>query len=140
MSVTQTIPAIDTETTVNRLLKAESVIGLAVGLAGGALQSAALGTALTRSLLVGGLYGLAFTILLGQRTRTAGAGLIWGLASALLMWLVFPAGLGPLFSRSFHSMATLGDARDHSVPGELPCMPGNACWHRVGRTQSVAIF
>jgi uncharacterized membrane protein YagU involved in acid resistance len=112
MSVTQTIPAIDTETTVNRLLKAESVIGLAVGLAGGALQSAALGTALTRSLLVGGLYGLAFTILLGQRTRTAGAGLIWGLASALLMWLVFPAGLGPLFSRSFHSMATLGDARD----------------------------
>ncbi|HEX8801054.1 MAG TPA: hypothetical protein VF772_20695 [Terriglobales bacterium] len=124
MSMTRTIPAIHTETTVNRLLKAESVIGLAVGLAGGALQSAVLGIALTRSLLVGGLYGLAFTILLGQRTRTAGAGLIWGLASACLMWLVFPAGLGPLFSRGFHSMAALGDARDQFplLVGYLVCL------------------
>lgn len=124
MSVTQTIPAIDTETTVNRLLQAGSAIGLAVGLAGGALQSAVLGIALTRSLLVGGLYGLAFTILLGQRTRTAGAGLIWGLASAFLMWLVFPAGLGPLFSRGFHSMAALGDAREQFplLVGYLVCL------------------
>jgi hypothetical protein len=124
MSVTQTISAIDTETTVNRLLKAESVIGLAVGLAGGVLQSAVLGTALTRGLLVGGLYGLAFTILFGQRTRTAGAGLIWGLASAFLIWLVFPAGLGPLFSRGFHSMAALGDARDQFplLVGYLVCL------------------
>ena len=124
MSVTQTIPAIDNETTVRRLLKTQSVIGLAVGLIGGALQSAALGTGLMRSLLVGGLYGLAFTTLFERRARTAGAGLIWGLASALLMWLVFPAGLGPLYDRGFHAMASLGDARDQFplLVGYLLCL------------------
>jgi hypothetical protein len=124
MSVTQAIPVMDTEETVNRLFKPEWLIGLAVGLAGGALQSVALGMALSRSLLVGGLYGLAFTILLGQRTRTAGAGLIWGLASAFLMWLVFPAGLGPLFNQRFRSMAALGDAREQFplLVGYLVCL------------------
>lgn len=124
MSVTQTIPAINNETTMHRLIKTESVIGLAVGLAGGAVQSAALGTALTRSVLVGGLFGLVFTALFERRARTAGAGLIWGLASAFLMWLVFPAGLGPLFGRGFHSMAALGDARDQFpvLVGYLVCL------------------
>ncbi|HEX8895196.1 MAG TPA: hypothetical protein VF783_17845 [Terriglobales bacterium] len=124
MSVTQTIPALDAETTAHRLLRTETVIGIAVGLAGGALQSFALGIALTRSLLVGVVFGLAFAILLQSRARTAGAGLIWGLASAFLMWLVFPAGLGPLFSRRFHSMAALGDAREQFplLVGYLVCL------------------
>jgi hypothetical protein len=43
-----------------------------------------------------------------------GAGLIWALAFALLAWIVFPAGLLPLFrgAHSFaHSQAMLSDAR-----------------------------
>ena len=124
MSVTQTISAIDNETTVRSVFKTESAIGLAIGLAGGALQSVALGTALTRSMLVGGLFGLAFATLFERRVRTAGSGLIWGLASAFLMWLAFPAGLVPLFSQGFHSMAALGDARDQFplLVGYLVCV------------------
>jgi uncharacterized membrane protein YagU involved in acid resistance len=124
MSVTQTIPIFDRETKVHRFVRAELVIGLAVGLAGGAVQSAAVGTGLMHGLLAGGLFGVVFAILLAQRARTAGAGLIWGLASAFLMWLIFPAGLLPLYLRGFHSMGALGDARDQFplLVGYLICL------------------
>ena len=124
MSVTQTIPVIDAETKVHRLVKPELLIGLAVGLAGGAVESAALGTSLLHELMVGGVFGLIFGVLLTRRASTAGAGLIWGLASAFLMWLVFPAGLGPLYSRGFHSMGAVGDARTQFplLVGYLVCV------------------
>jgi len=124
MSVTQTIPAIDAETKMHRFVRTESVIGLTVGLAGGAVESAALGAPLTHGLIVGGLFGLIFAIFFQRRAGTAGAGLIWGLASAFLIWLVFPAGLGSLYSRGFHSMAALGDARDQFplLVGYLVCL------------------
>jgi hypothetical protein len=124
MSVTQTIPVIDAETKVHRFVRTEWVIGLVIGLAGGALERAALGTSLTHGLAVGGVFGLIFALFLERRVSTAGAGLIWGLASAFLMWLVFPAGLVPLYLRGFHSMAALGDARDQfpQLVGYLVCL------------------
>src|SRR5215472_8398173 len=124
MSVTQTIPAINVEPKMRSFAIPELLIGLAMGLAGGVVQSVALGTALTHGLVVGGLFGLVFAILFENRSRTAGAGLIWGLASAFLMWLVFPAGLGPLYSRGFHSMGSLGDARNQFplLVGYLVCL------------------
>ena len=74
--------------------------------------------------LVGGLFGLVFGIFFARRATSAGAGLIWGLAAAFLMWLVFPAGLRPLFAAGFHSMAALGDARDvfPLLVGYLVCL------------------
>jgi uncharacterized membrane protein YagU involved in acid resistance len=111
MSVTQTISAMDAETKVHRFARSELVIGLTVGLAGGAVESGALGSALIQGLTVGGLFGLAFALFLNRRASTAGAGLIWGLASAFLTWLVFPAGLGGLYSRGFHSMGAVADAQ-----------------------------
>jgi len=124
MSVTQTIPIIDTETRVRRFLRAGSVIGLAVGLAGGAVVRAALGAPMTHELILGGLFGLIFSLVLDRRACTAGAGLIWGLASAFLMWLIFPAGLQPLYLRGFHSMGALGDAKDQFplLVGYLICL------------------
>ena len=62
------------------------------------LQSLALGTPITHGLAVGGAFGLVFGIFFARRATSAGAGLIWGLAAAFLMWLVFPAGLRPLFA------------------------------------------
>ena len=94
MSVTQTIPVIDGESKMHGFVKTELVIGLAVGLAGGAVGSAALGMSVIHGLTVGALFGLIFALFLDRRASTAGAGLIWGLAAAFLMWLVFPAGLG----------------------------------------------
>jgi hypothetical protein len=72
----------------------------------------------------GGAFGLAFALLFGRRATSAGAGLIWGLAGAFLMWVIFPAGIVPLYSGGFHSMATLGDARDQFplLVGFLLCL------------------
>src|SRR5215469_17415663 len=124
MSITQTTPVIDAKAKAHRFVRSEWVIGLTVGLAGGAVQSAPVGMGLMHGLLVGGLFGLVFAILFAQRARTAGAGLIWGLASAFLMWLIFPAGLLPLYLRGFHSMGALGDARDQFplLVGYLICL------------------
>lgn len=87
-------------------------LGLVVGLSGGMVQSLALGTPVTHGVVIGGLFGLIFAIFFAQRATSAGAGLIWGLAAAFLMWLVIPAGLEPLFSSGSHSMAMLSDTRD----------------------------
>ncbi len=118
MSVTQSVAAIDVETNVVSLFKGELSIGMAVGLAGGTVQSLVLGAPLIHGLAVGTLFGLVFALLFASRASSAGAGLIWGLAAAFLTWLVFPAGLGLLFDRGFHSMTAVG-ARD-----EFPLLVG----------------
>src|SRR5499427_8258432 len=124
MSVTQSLSTIEVESRVRSFAKTEVMLGLLVGMAGGAVQSLALGTPLTHELAVGAAFGLAFALLFDRRATSAGAGLIWGLAVAFLMWLVFPAGVGPLYSRGFHSMPALGDARDQFplLVGYLVCL------------------
>ena len=124
MSVTQSLPTIEVESRVRSFAKTEVMLGLLVGMAGGAVQSLALGTPLTHELAVGAAFGLAFALLFDRRATSAGAGLIWGLAAAFLMWVVFPAGLGPVYSRGFHSMAALRDARDQFplLVGYLVCL------------------
>ena len=124
MSVTQSLPTIEVESRVRSFAKIEVMLGLLVGMAGGVVQSFALGTPLTHELAVGAAFGLAFALLFDRRATSAGAGLIWGLAAAFLMWVVFPAGLGPVYSRGFHSMAALRDARDQFplLVGYLVCL------------------
>jgi hypothetical protein len=124
MSVTQMIPAMNTETKAHRFVRTEAVVGVIVGMAGGAAESLALATPLTYGLIVGGLFGLIFAVFFNRRASTAGAGLIWGLASAFLMWLVFPAGLGPLYTGGLRAMGALGDARTQFplLVGYLVCL------------------
>ncbi len=86
--------------------------GLAVGGAGGALGSALLATSPARGIMLGSLFGLAFGLLFAYRATSSGAGLIWGLGAAFLLWLVLPAGILPLLASSGRSMAKLADARD----------------------------
>jgi hypothetical protein len=112
MSASQSVAALNLETRTRSLLGLETAVGLVVGLGGGVVQSFALGTPVSHGLAVGGAFGVVFAILFARRASSAGAGLIWGLAAAFLMWLVFPAGLRPLFARGVHSMAEFGDARD----------------------------
>lgn len=112
MSVTRTLPAIEIETKVRGFSMTEVMLGLLVGLAGGVVQSMTLGTPVAHGVLVGGVFGLVFALLFQRRATSAGAGLIWGLAAAFLTWVVFPAGIGPLYNRGFHSMAAIGDARN----------------------------
>ena len=124
MSASSALAAVNTETKPRNLARLEAAVGLVVGSGGGVLQSLALGTPVTHGMAVGGTFGLVFGILFARRATSAGAGLIWGLAAAFLMWLVFPAGLLPLFTGGARSMAGLGDTRDQFplLVGCLVCL------------------
>jgi hypothetical protein len=124
MSASQSVAALHVETRTRSLVGFETAVGLVVGLGGGVVQSFALNTPISHGFAVGGTFGVAFAILFARRASSAGAGLIWGLAAAFLMWLVFPAGLRPLFAKGVHSMAEFGDVRDQFplLVGYLTCL------------------
>ena len=96
-------------------------LGLGTGALGGALKSTIISEPITQGLLLGGIFGLAFSFLCATRARTPGAGLIWGLGSALFLWflasveLLVPAG-------SFASMLSDTQARFPQLVGYLICL------------------
>lgn len=89
----------------------EALLGLSTGVLGGAIQSEILSAPMSHSILLGGIFGLAFSLFFASRANTPGAGLIWGLAGALLLWFVMPTGIDLLLLRSASSMAMLNDAQ-----------------------------
>jgi len=78
----------------------------------GCLGGAATGLPLPVGVALGGLYGLVFVVAAAPRADSAGAGLLWGLGYALVLWLLVPAGLFPLLDGAPH-MAMLDAARAH---------------------------
>ena len=71
-------------------------LGLVVGcLGGGATWASGLASPLT-GVALGTLYGVLFALLVARRAVGPGAGLLWGLGYALLLWLAGPVGLFPL--------------------------------------------
>ena len=99
------------------------VVTVMTGILGGVLQSVVLHSPLVNGLAIGAVFALVFALLFSRRTTSPGAGLIWGLAFALLIWLVFPAGLRPVIMRR-HNMALLGDAQEQfpALVGYLVCL------------------
>src|SRR6516162_8431236 len=89
----------------------EPLLGLTTGVLGGAIQSQILSAPIGHSLLLGGIFGLAFGLFFARRAITPGAGLIWGVGCALLLWFVVPTGIGAFLLRSGSSDAMLNDAR-----------------------------
>jgi hypothetical protein len=89
----------------------DSLLGLLTGVLGGAIQCKILAAQMSHSILLGGIFGLAFSLFFARRATTPGAGLIWGLAGALLLWFVMPTGIDVLLLRSVSSMAMLNDAQ-----------------------------
>jgi hypothetical protein len=87
------------------------LLGLAIGVLGGAIQSKILALPITEGILLGGTFGIAFTSLFVRRATTPGAGLIWGLGAALLLWFAMPAGIDLLLLRSASSGAMLSEAQ-----------------------------
>jgi len=90
----------------------EVLLGLAVGALGGALQGMLLASSLAPSILEGILFGAAFGLFFAKRATSPGAGLIWGLAFAVLLWIVFPAGIVPLLAGATGTHSMLSDARE----------------------------
>jgi hypothetical protein len=66
-------------------------IGILVGTAGGLLQGMMVHSSPLRTALLGAAFGLVFGLVFSKRASTAGAGLIWGLGSALLFWFLILA-------------------------------------------------
>jgi hypothetical protein len=91
----------------------EPLLGLLTGALGGALQSRIVETSLAYGVLLGGVFGLVFGLCFAKRATTPGGGLIWGLGSALLCWLLLPDGIHPLLSPSTASAHMLNDAQEH---------------------------
>lgn len=75
------------------------ILGIVVGCLGGVVVALVPASVLSgrESIVLGGIYGLCFVLLLNTRqTLHPGSGLLWGLGYALLLWLTLPAGLFPL--------------------------------------------
>jgi hypothetical protein len=83
---------------------------LSIGALGGALQGIILTRSVAQSIVLGLLFGAVFVFMFTKRATSPGAGLIWGLAFAVLLWIIFPAGILPLLAVGSHSM--LADARE----------------------------
>ena len=77
-----------------------------VGMLGGVLAAGLVG------LVLGAVYGLVFALLGTGRATDPGAGLLWGLGYALVLWLAGPAGLFAVLAGPA-SMGMLDTARAH---------------------------
>jgi uncharacterized membrane protein YagU involved in acid resistance len=91
----------------------DPMIGLGVGLLGGALGSSHLALSLPVGALLGGSFGVLFGLFFAGSSNTPGAGLMWGISAAFLMWLLIPAGIHPMLAGLEHSNAMLRDVREH---------------------------
>ena len=87
------------------------IAGLATGCLGGALLWAAGLASPGGGVALGGLYGLLFALLVARRAVSPGAGLLWGLGWALLLWLAGPAGVFPLWDGGAPAMGMVQTAR-----------------------------
>jgi hypothetical protein len=61
----------------------------------------------------GAIYGALFGYLFARRCVNPGAGLIWGLGYAFLLWLAIPAGVLPVLSGDMPAIGMLDAARAH---------------------------
>src|ERR1035438_6756870 len=64
------------------------------------------------SAVFGALFGFCFWLAFGKRASSPGAGFIWGLGFASLVWLLVPAGIIPLLMGTGHSESMALGARE----------------------------
>lgn len=79
------------------------VVCVVIGAAGGVLSAYSGLVSPIRGAVLGGVYGLCFAFLFAPRAVTPGAGLLWGLAYALTLWLLLPAGVLAMFDSAAHA-------------------------------------
>jgi len=91
----------------------EPLLGFALGTSGGLLQGMVLRTSLLSGGLLGAAFGLAFGLFFARRATSPGAGLIWGLGSSFLLWILTVGGFFHLASGAKHSAMMFQDAQGH---------------------------
>jgi uncharacterized membrane protein YagU involved in acid resistance len=90
-----------------------AIAGITVGSLGGAASVTMTHSPLFAGILLGAVYGLVFALLVAQRAVSPGAGLLWSLAYAFLLWLALPAGIIPVLMGAMPAMGMLDTARGH---------------------------
>jgi uncharacterized membrane protein YagU involved in acid resistance len=107
--------------TMRRILLPRAATCLVVGTGGGLVIAHAADLSTSELVPAGALYGLMFALLASSRAVSAGAGLVWGLGYAYLLWLAGPAGLFALGHAA--RMGMLATARTHfpELVGYLLC-------------------
>jgi hypothetical protein len=83
----------------------DAALGILVGISGGLVRGTLLQSPLLHAALFGGSFGLLFGFFFAKRASSAGAGLIWGLSSALLLWFMMP--IGAMLLRPVHDSGTM---------------------------------
>src|SRR5215469_12429118 len=111
MSLAQTSSIVQAAAAAKSGAWAKLLLGLSVGMLGGAIQSQVLSAPMSHGILLGAIFGIAFNLFFTRRATTPGAGLIWGLSSALLLWFVIHTGIHVLLLRSASSRTMLDDAQ-----------------------------
>jgi len=84
-----------------------------VGMLGGASGAAIMQISTVSGFLAGGLFGLIFALIGARRATDPGAGLMWGLGYAFMLWLALPAGVLPLLIEGMPKMGMLDMAQIH---------------------------
>jgi uncharacterized membrane protein YagU involved in acid resistance len=87
------------------------LVGALVGACGALVCAKLVGFSLPLAALEGLAYGLVFGALFEEHCSSAGAGLIWGLAYAFLLWMIFPATIFPWLRGGRQAMGMLDSAR-----------------------------
>ncbi len=95
----------------NRLISC-TLVGMVGGLAAATVSSGVSAFLLLGGAVLGGLYGLGFGAAGAKQASSPGAGLLWGLGYAFLLWMVGPASLFPLLG-SGQAMGNLDTTRLH---------------------------
>src|SRR5260370_31427635 len=111
----------------------QRLIGLAIGGAGGALASVLLATPFLYGILYGALFGLAFGLFFSRRVTTPGAGFIWGVAAALLLWIVGPAGILSLLGGGPTEGVFWAGPEEIPPPRAFPGCPITPCGRQSGQ-------
>ena len=87
------------------------VVGITCGALGGAAFAMVLHSSTANAVLNGAAYGVLFALLVERRAVTPGAGLLWGLGYAFILWLAIPAGIVPVLMGDMPAMGMLDTAR-----------------------------
>jgi uncharacterized membrane protein YagU involved in acid resistance len=89
------------------------LLGGVIGGLGGAVGAALTQAAILNGFLAGGLYGFIFALVGARHTTDPGAGLIWGLGYAFVLWLAVPTGIVPVVMDGMSKMGMLDMAQIH---------------------------
>src|SRR5260370_2433854 len=101
------------ELSFSRWIRIEPLLGLALGASGGLLESAILKASLFSGGLLGMSFGLAFGLFFARRATSPGAGLIWGLGSSFLLWILTAGGFFIFVATAGRFALSVQDAPGH---------------------------